>query len=83
MSGKVSGPITRERGQRIRAIGAGLSAKFRISQIGTVHRGLTLEDGSLVVTDNYLKVRVAPGLPRNARVRVRITSDHHGELLPG
>jgi threonylcarbamoyladenosine tRNA methylthiotransferase MtaB len=83
MSGKVPGPSTRERGQRIRAIGARLSAKFRASQIGTVHSGLTLEDGSLVVTDNYLKVRVAPGQPRNQRVRVRITSDHHGELLAG
>ena len=83
MGGKVPGPSTRERGQRIRAIGASLSARFRASQIGTVHSALTLEDGSLVVTDNYLKVRVAAGLPRNERVRVRITSDHHGELLAG
>ena len=83
MSGKVPGPSTRERGQRIRAIGASLSARFRASQIGTVHSALTLEDGSLVVTDNYLKLRVAPGLPRNERVRVRITSDHYGELLAG
>lgn len=34
--------------------------------------GLTLEDGSVVVTDNYLKVRIPPGHARNERVRVRI-----------
>ena len=32
--------------------------------------GLTIEDGSLVVTDNYLKVRIPPGLPRNEWVNV-------------
>ena len=32
---------------------------------GTVRPGLTIEDGTLVVTDNYLKVRIPPGLPRN------------------
>ena len=32
------------------------------SQAGTVRPGLTLEDGTLVVTDNYLKVRIPPGL---------------------
>ena len=29
-------------------------------------------DGTLVVTDNYLKLRIPPGLPRNQRVAVRI-----------
>ena len=42
------------------------------AQLGTVRPGLTLEDGTLVVTDNYLKVRIPPGLPRNERVVVRI-----------
>ena len=44
------------------------------SQLGSVHRGLTLEDGSLVsVTGNYLKVRIPPGRTRNEWVDVRIT----------
>ncbi len=83
LSGKVPGAVVRERSQRIRHIAAQLTARFRRAQIGTVHKGLTLEDGSLVVTGNYLKVRIAAGQARNEWVRVRIASDHHGELLAG
>ena len=72
MSAKVSGPATRERGAELRRIGAELTRRFHASQIGAVRRGLTLEDGTLVVTDNYLKVSIAAGLPRNQRVIVRI-----------
>jgi hypothetical protein len=43
--------------------------------VGSVRPGLTLEDGTLVVTDNFLKVRIPPGLPRNQRVQVRILED--------
>ena len=53
MRGKVHGAVIRERGARLRAIGAELSRRFRESQVGTVRPGLTLEDGTLVVTDNY------------------------------
>ena len=42
-----------------------------------------LEDGSLVVTGNYLKVRIPPGRVRNEWVSVRLTSEHDGELLCG
>jgi threonylcarbamoyladenosine tRNA methylthiotransferase MtaB len=73
MAGKVSGVVIRDRGARLRAIGAGLTRRFRDAQIGTVRPGLTLEDGTLVVTDNYLKLRIRPGIPRNTRVRVRVT----------
>jgi hypothetical protein len=71
----------RERGQQIRRIAAQLALRFRQQQIGSIRPGLTIEDGSLVVTDNYLKLRIEPGLPRNEWVRVRVRSDHHGELL--
>ncbi|HTM25887.1 MAG TPA: MiaB/RimO family radical SAM methylthiotransferase [Vicinamibacterales bacterium] len=74
MDGKVHGGVIRERGNELRRIGAELASRFRESQTGTVRPGLTLEDGTLVVTDNYLKVRIGLGLARNARVRVRITS---------
>lgn len=65
MGGKVHGATVRGRGERVREIGRALAARFRASQAGSVRRGLTLEDGTLVVTDNYLKVRIPPGLPRN------------------
>ena len=73
MPHKVPGPVIRERGRAIRAAGAELAAAFRVSQLGKVRSGLTTERGSVVVTDNYLKVRVPEGLPDNRRVRVRIT----------
>jgi threonylcarbamoyladenosine tRNA methylthiotransferase MtaB len=72
LPGKVPGPIIRARGARVRAIGAELSRAFREQQKGTTRPGLTLEDGTLVVTDNYLKVRIPPGRRRNERVTVTI-----------
>lgn len=69
---KVSGIVVRERAARLRAMGAELTRRFRDAQLQTVRSGLTLEDGTLVVTDNYLKVRIDPGLPRNTRVNVRL-----------
>ncbi len=75
------GALVRDRGRRVREIGQFLTERFHASQIGTVHRALTLEDGSLVVTGNYLKLRIAPGCARNEWVRVRVVSHDHGELL--
>jgi threonylcarbamoyladenosine tRNA methylthiotransferase MtaB len=83
MGCKVPGAIVRERARRVREIGQRQTRRFRESQIGTVHRALTLEDGSLVVTGNYLKVSVPPGRARNEWVRVRLTSHDQGELLGG
>jgi threonylcarbamoyladenosine tRNA methylthiotransferase MtaB len=78
MGGKLTGPVIRARGARLREIGAARSARFHASQVGAVRPGLTLEDGTLVVTDNYLKVRIPAGLKRNERVRVRVTSANTG-----
>lgn len=72
LPGKVDGVVIRERGARLRAIGAELARRFRTRQAGTVRPGLTLEDGTLVVTDNYLKVRIPPGRRRNERILVTI-----------
>jgi threonylcarbamoyladenosine tRNA methylthiotransferase MtaB len=83
MSGAVSGPIVRQRSAAIRAVSQRLTARFNQAQIGTIRRGLTLEDGRVVVTDNYMKLRVGPGRRRNEWVRVRVVSDHDGELLAG
>jgi hypothetical protein len=55
--------------------------RFRQSQVGSIRPGLTIDDGSTVVTDNYLKLRIDAGLARNAPVRVRIVSDSEGQLV--
>jgi threonylcarbamoyladenosine tRNA methylthiotransferase MtaB len=82
MSGKVDGETIRRRGAILREIGARLTRRFGESHVGTVRPGLTLDDGTLVVTDNYLKVRIPAGVRRNERVRVRLTSLHSGILVP-
>ena len=81
MKDKVDGVLIRERGSALRSIGNELTRRFRQSQVGTVRPGLSLDDGTLIVTDNYLKVRIPPGLRRNERVRVRI--DEGGDTLRG
>ena len=74
MGDRAPGAVIRDRARRLREIGQRLTARFRESQIGTVHRGLTLEDGSLVVTGNYLKVKIPPGRPRNEWLDVKIVA---------
>ena len=82
MTDRVPGDVIRRRGTRIRDVGHELSLRFRASQSGTVHRALTLEDGTLAVTGNYLKVRIPAGCRRNEWVRVRVTaSEGVAELL--
>ncbi|MEE2791584.1 MAG: MiaB/RimO family radical SAM methylthiotransferase [Acidobacteriota bacterium] len=73
LSGRVAGPLVRERARALRAVGVSLSRRFRETQIGTVRSGLTLEGSAVVLTDNYLKVTVPPGQAGNRRVDVRIT----------
>ncbi len=72
LGNKVPGTTIRDRAAQLRAIGASLSRRFREALAGSVRPGLTLEDGTLVVTDNYLKVRIAPGFRRNERVLIRL-----------
>ena len=72
LTGNVHGSAIRERARRVRELGRLLTDHFHQSQVGTIHRGLTLEDGTLVVTGNYLKVRIEAGRPRNEWVRVLI-----------
>lgn len=72
MPDKVAGTTVRRRALRVREISAQLSQRFREGQRGTVHRALTLEDGSLAVTGNYLKVNIPPGRQRNEWVTVQV-----------
>lgn len=83
MSGKVHGQHIRERARAVREAGAILAERFRKSQIGSVRPGLTLAGagGAVVLTDNYLRVRLTVEHPENERVRVRITAA--GETMVG
>ena len=72
-SGRVAGPLVRERARALRDAGASLSRRFYESQIGSVRSGLTFEGSAVVLTDNYMKVAVPPGRAGNQRVDVRIT----------
>jgi threonylcarbamoyladenosine tRNA methylthiotransferase MtaB len=78
---KVHGGVVRERAGVLRSIGHELNRHFHRSQNGTVRPGLTIEDGSMVVTDNYLKVKIPQGLLRNEWVKVNVTVD--GDRLTG
>lgn len=78
---KVPGAAIRARAERVRGIGSTLSSRFKQNQVGAVHRGLTIEDGSVAVTGNYLKVRIPPGRTRNEWVDVRVTGA--GETMTG
>lgn len=69
---KVDGVLIRTRAREVREAGAHASAAFQRRQIGTVRRALTVDDGSRAVTDNYLKVCIPPGRPRNEWIDVEI-----------
>ena len=83
MSGKVHGRRIRERARAVREAGATVAERFRASQVGSVRSGLTLAraGGTVVLTDNYLRVRVPAECAGNERVRVRITAA--GETMVG
>ncbi len=68
MAGKIAPPVIKERGRVVREIGQRLSTRFRASQAGTLRPSLTIEDGTVAVTDNGIRVRVAAGHRRNQRV---------------
>lgn len=74
MRDKVTGAVVRERARTIRAVASTLTDSFRARQVGTTHRSLTIEDGTVAVTGNYLKVRIPPGHARNAWLDVRVMS---------
>ena len=72
MTPKVDPRDIRRRAERLRAAGRRFADAFAQAHIGAKRPGITLEDGTLVLTDNFLKVRIPPGLARNTRVTVRI-----------
>jgi threonylcarbamoyladenosine tRNA methylthiotransferase MtaB len=80
IGGRAPGAVIRERARRVRDIGGGLTERFRASQVGATHRALTLENGAVVVTGNYLKVQIPTGRARNEWITVRVISARGGVM---
>ena len=74
LSAKVDGNDIRGRGRTIRRIAEQKSEEFRRSQVGRTMKALTVDDGSSVVTGNYLKIRISEPYPRNTWVAVHVES---------
>ena len=72
LPGKVPGAVVKARAQRLREVSARLATTFRRSQVGRTRPSLTIGDGHMAVTDNYFKVPVPGGRPRNTWVDVVI-----------
>jgi threonylcarbamoyladenosine tRNA methylthiotransferase MtaB len=68
---KIPAPVIKERGRIVRDIGHRLAARFRLEQAGTRRPALTIEDGTIAVTDNGFRLPVA-GHRRNERIEVHI-----------
>ncbi len=81
MSDKVPVEEIRARARLVRELGAELTTRFRSTQVGSVRPALTIDEGRVALTDNYLKIRlhrtesdaIHGTQPDNQRVRVRIT----------
>jgi threonylcarbamoyladenosine tRNA methylthiotransferase MtaB len=82
MGGRAPGALVRDRARRVRDIGSRLTERFRAAQVGTTYRALTLDDGTVAVTGNYLKVQIPPGRLRNEWIRIRVEK-HDGERMSG
>lgn len=72
LSDKVPGAVVKARAQRLREVSARRASAFRASQVGRVRPALTIGDGRMAVTDNYIKVPVPDGRVRNVWVDVVI-----------
>jgi threonylcarbamoyladenosine tRNA methylthiotransferase MtaB len=69
---KVHGSVIKARAQRLREISRRLADAFRAAQHGTVRPALTIDDGTVAVTDNYFRVHVSASHQRNAWTEVTL-----------
>jgi threonylcarbamoyladenosine tRNA methylthiotransferase MtaB len=74
MDERVPGAEIRRRAEELRVAGREKTVRFYARMVGRDLPALSIEDGSLALTDNYLKLRISPGRSRNERIRVRPTS---------
>jgi len=75
MESKVHGTIIRERGRRVRDVGARLASAFLESQMPGPHRALTIHDGTAAVTLNGIKCALAERRERNTWIVARLALD--------
>lgn len=69
---KVHGSVVKARAERVRQISRALQERFRMSLAGSRRPALTIEDGSVAVTDNYIRVSAPAGRQRNEWVEVTL-----------
>ena len=72
LTGKLHGSVIKERSHQLREISRALQTRFRESLRGSVRPALTIDDGSVAVTDNYFRVPLPPGHARNEWVAVTL-----------
>jgi len=72
---KVNGTDIRQRAAILRGQSRTLADRFHRSQAGKVRRALTIDDGTVAVTDNYLKIRIPAGQRRNDWVRLEVPAN--------
>jgi threonylcarbamoyladenosine tRNA methylthiotransferase MtaB len=72
MPDKVHGSVIKKRAARVREISRRLHERFCESLVGTTRPALTIEDGSIAVTDNYIRVPLLPGHARNEWIEVTL-----------
>ena len=72
LASKIDGNVIRHRARALREIVACKSDQFRRHQVGRTMKALTVDDGTFVVTGNYLKVRIRDSQPRNSWVMVTV-----------
>jgi threonylcarbamoyladenosine tRNA methylthiotransferase MtaB len=70
--GKVPGVTIKQRAERVRTISRCLQDRFRAGQRGTRRPALTIGDGRAAVTDNYIRVSIDEGHPRNEWIFVTL-----------
>lgn len=74
MGDRIPGAEIRRRAERLREVGREKTRRFYARMVGKELAALTIDDGTMALTDNYLKLRIPPGRARNERIRVRVTS---------
>ena len=72
LPGKIDGGTIKQRAERVRQISRRLQDRFRASLVGTTRPALTIDDGTVAITDNYVRVAALPGHTRNERITVTL-----------
>jgi threonylcarbamoyladenosine tRNA methylthiotransferase MtaB len=73
--------VLRARAAAVRAVSDRLSRAFRTAQVGTVRRALVVDDGTVAVTDNYLRLALDRRQRRNEWVSVAVEEGNLGRVI--